>query len=44
MVSMTLKDEFPLWLVFYGITEEKEIVSYRVHAGTRNLVAMKMKS
>ena len=35
---------FPRWLVFYGVTQEKEIVFYRVRSGTMNLVVMKMES
>jgi len=35
---------FPRWLIFYGVTEEKEIVFYRVRSGTMNLVVMKMES
>ena len=36
--------DFPRWLIFYGVTEEKDIVLYRVRSGTMNLVVMKMES
>jgi plasmid stabilization system protein ParE len=35
---------FPRWLIFYGVTAKKEVVFYRVRAGTMNLVVMKMES
>ena len=35
---------FPRWLVFYGVTPDKEIIFYRIRSGTMNLVIMKMKS
>jgi plasmid stabilization system protein ParE len=35
---------FARWLIFYGVTSKKEIIFYRVRAGTMNLVVMKMKS
>jgi plasmid stabilization system protein ParE len=37
-------DGFPRWLVFYGVTQDKEIVFYRVRAGAMNLVMMRMNS
>ena len=35
---------FPRWLIFYGVTSQKEVVFYRVRSGTMNLVVMKVKS
>ena len=35
---------FPRWLIFYGVTSQREIVFYRVRSGTMNLVVMKMES
>ncbi len=35
---------FPRWLIFYGVTDEKKIVFYRVRSGTMNLVVLKMNS
>ena len=35
---------FPRWLIFYGVTSQKEVVFYRVRSGTMNLVVMKMES
>jgi len=35
---------FPRWLIFYAVTDKKEIVFYRVRSGTMNLVVMKMES
>jgi plasmid stabilization system protein ParE len=35
---------FPRWLMFYGVTPDKDVVFYRVRSGTMNLVVMKIKS
>ena len=35
---------FPRWLIFYGVTSQREIVFYCVRSGTMNLVVMKMES
>jgi plasmid stabilization system protein ParE len=37
-------NEFPRWLVFYGVKDNSLIVFYRVRSGTMNLVVMKMES
>jgi plasmid stabilization system protein ParE len=36
--------KFPRWLIFYGVTEKKRVIFYRVRSGTMNLVVMKMDS
>jgi plasmid stabilization system protein ParE len=35
---------FPRWLIFYGVTQESNIVFYRVRSATMNLVVLKIKS
>ena len=35
---------FPRWLIFYGVTDKKKVVFYRIRSGTMNLVVMKMES
>jgi plasmid stabilization system protein ParE len=37
-------EEFPRWLIFYGIIEGRTLVFYRIRSGTMNLVVMKMDS
>ena len=36
--------DFPRWLIFYGITDDKTVVFYRVRSGTMNLVVMKIEN
>ena len=35
---------FPRWLIFYGITSDKDVIFYRVRSGTMNLLVMKLKT
>ena len=36
--------DFPRWLIFYVVTDQKAVIFYRVRSGTMNLVVMKMES
>jgi plasmid stabilization system protein ParE len=36
--------DFPRWLIFYAVEEEKRIVLHRVRQGTMDLTVLRMKS
>lgn len=35
---------FPRWLIFYAVTNKRDVVFYRIRSGTMNLVVMRMES
>jgi plasmid stabilization system protein ParE len=37
-------DQFPRWLIFYGVEADRTVVLCRLRQGTMNLVVLKMRS